>query len=323
MFTLTMLLLTAQVGVDAGPARSACNGQFLTLRAEAVNPPDAFEIQWENADTPGIFNVVTPTETTTYRVFLTDLSNDQVYEDTVRVLVHPGNSDLNGDEILSLEDRDLLLLSWSLAESGDLDPDGDKRVTILDSFYFCDHINDPPNTPPSLMVSEATTTSGLTVAIPYQLNDAEQDAFLQIDSQPSGGFVTLISGNLRYTPDEEFFGTDTFTITATDGFIRLPPLTVTVQVLEPDSFNSLFADLFLPYCAACHVDGNDGGLRLGTYAELLAGGKSGPGVVRFEIDRSPVYTRQVLGQMPPVGQIPTPPELIERLRLWILLGANE
>ena len=36
-------------------------------------------------------------------------------------------------------------------------------------------------------------------------------------TQPANGTVTLVGGGVSYTPDPDFFGTDTFTYTISDG----------------------------------------------------------------------------------------------------------
>ena len=107
--------LMAQIGVDAGPAPASCGGSIVTLAASPINPPARFEIQWEDAPEPGIFLVVTPLETTEYRVFLTDLDTDIVYEATTRVLVHPGSPDLFSDGILDSKDWGQWYAAWGEA----------------------------------------------------------------------------------------------------------------------------------------------------------------------------------------------------------------
>jgi type 1 glutamine amidotransferase len=52
-------------------------------------------------------------------------------------------------------------------------------------------------------------------------------------TQPANGEVVLdADGSFSYTPDADFFGTDTFTYTATDGDLVSAPATVTITVTE-------------------------------------------------------------------------------------------
>ena len=58
-------------------------------------------------------------------------------------------------------------------------------------------------------------------------------------TQPANGTVTLVGGVVSYTPDPDFFGTDTFTYTISDGNGGTDTATVTVNVAnvndDPDA----------------------------------------------------------------------------------------
>ena len=49
-------------------------------------------------------------------------------------------------------------------------------------------------------------------------------------TQPANGTVTLVGGVVTYTPDPDYFGTDTFTYTISDGNGGTDTATVTVNV---------------------------------------------------------------------------------------------
>ncbi|HEY6963037.1 MAG TPA: S8 family serine peptidase [Gaiellaceae bacterium] len=49
-------------------------------------------------------------------------------------------------------------------------------------------------------------------------------------TDPSHGSVTASNGKLVYTPQHDFYGTDSFTYTADDGFLKSAPATVTITV---------------------------------------------------------------------------------------------
>ncbi len=89
---------------------------------------------------------------------------------------------------------------------------------------------------------------------------------------------------------------------------------------KPRNFDEIFNALFEGRCAACHGgESPTGGLDVTTYAGVLAGGVSGPGIVPGDPDASMIYQRQSSGGH--YGQLL--PEELEALREWILAGAPE
>ncbi|WP_230469822.1 tandem-95 repeat protein [Lujinxingia vulgaris] len=77
--------------------------------------------------------------------------------------------------------------------------------------------------------------SPLTVTAPGVLDndsDADNDALSAVlDSGPTHGQLTLnADGSFTYTPDANFFGTDSFTYVANDGALDSAPATVTITV---------------------------------------------------------------------------------------------
>ncbi|EHJ09688.1 Ig-like domain-containing protein, partial [Crocosphaera watsonii] len=63
-------------------------------------------------------------------------------------------------------------------------------------------------------------------------SDIDQGDVLSIDSftTPGNGSVQEVEGELLYTPNADFFGTDTFTYTVTDSNGGFATATVTVEV---------------------------------------------------------------------------------------------
>lgn len=318
----SLLFVLCQAGVSAGGAQTACDGSVVTLWAKPTGGLTNYTIQWDGAVAPGVFHVVNPTQTTSYRVELVDHDSGMTYEDTTRILVHPGNSDLDDNGMYNDDDWGQLYAAWGAEPAHtDFDPDDDGRVSVLDWFFICNFDRFPPNTPPSLSVSSAFTQSGDSVVVAYDLEDAEQIPTLHITQQPANGFVTLISGVLRYSPDLDYVGTDTFYIHASDGIVQTPDLEVPVTVLAPDTYTNLLDDIFWPHCEACHLDGVvSGGLALDTYELAQAGGNNGASFLAGFPENSPLYIRVANGSMP-LGQPPLSQEDIERIRIWILKGA--
>ena len=98
-------------------------------------------------------------------------------------------------------------------------------------------------------------------------NDSDQDGGVltaKLVSEPAGGSVTLKSdGSFTYTPDNGFFGTDSFTYVANDGSLDSSVATVTIHIREnhaPTAADDTFAvaeDGMLTVDAAAGVLAND------------------------------------------------------------------
>ncbi len=317
------MMLLFQTGVEAGPVQVSCDGSPATLAATIIDPPANFTIEWEDGFQPGLFLVDSPTQTTEYRVILTDLDTAATYEDTTRILVHPGNPDLVPDGMYNGDDWLALFEAWSeTPPTVDFDPDMDGEVTILDWFYFCNFDANPINTPPSLMVEDQITFKNESVNIGVVLADEEQTSLLQIASPPLHGSAFLLSGSLWYNPNPEFVGVDFFEVQVTDGTYTTLPVTIEVQVLEPDNWSDIYNNIFFVTCKACHIDAVSGGLSLASYAQAQSGGVSGAGFIPGNPNSSPIYLRVADGSMPLVGG-PLTAQEVERIRQWILRGAQE
>ncbi|MBW9204739.1 tandem-95 repeat protein [Mumia sp. zg.B17] len=91
----------------------------------------------------------------------------------------------------------------------------------------------PPNTPPTAGNVTASTDFGAPVDITLAGADADEgDELTYTYGTPANGTVTGEGADVTYTPDEGFFGTDTFTYTVSDGEAEATG-TVTVNVGEP------------------------------------------------------------------------------------------
>ncbi len=74
-------------------------------------------------------------------------------------------------------------------------------------------------------------------------------------TQPANGTVTLVGGVVSYTPDANFFGTDTFTYTISDGNGGTDTATVTVTV-DPVNDPPVAVDDIVPVTEDTPVSGN-------------------------------------------------------------------
>lgn len=323
MLASIYFLISFQVGIDAGPVRVSCDQSVTTLVAHPLNPPENYEIQWEIANQPGVFLIVSPDRTTFYRVFMTDLDTQQVYEDWTKVLVHPGSADLNGDGFYDRADTDLWLSAWPTGLSiENTDANRDGRTNVLDWFYLCNFDEDPPNTPPNLILSQnqITVLPDEEVVVLYEVEDAEQTALVRLHDQASRGSAFILDDAIHYRSDPGEVGHDRFTVVATDGRLTTPPVAVEVEIVREDTFADIKRDLFDNHCENCHIAASEGGLNLGTYESARAGGINPPGFVPGSPFLSPIYTRVLSDEMPRQAK-PLSFAAKERLRLWILRGA--
>jgi len=87
------------------------------------------------------------------------------------------------------------------------------------------------NTPPVADAQSVTTTEEVPLMIFLTGGDADGDHLeFSIATQPTNGTLTGASKNPTYTPNIDFFGTDSFTFTVNDGTVDSAPATVTISV---------------------------------------------------------------------------------------------
>ena len=92
---------------------------------------------------------------------------------------------------------------------------------------------EPINDPPIAEDDSAATAEDTSVAIPVLLNDDDPDfdsLNLVSVTQPANGWAEIEGASLRYTPDADFYGIDTFTYTISDGNGGTSTAQVTVTI---------------------------------------------------------------------------------------------
>ena len=106
-------------------------------------------------------------------------------------------------------------------------------------------VNQPQ--PPTLVNDMATTTQNTPVTIPVLANDTDPYSLplsIQSITQPARGSAVLAGTNAVYTPNNYWYGLDTFTYTAGDGYG--PNATATVSVSTPfPNFASTYTNAVL------------------------------------------------------------------------------
>ncbi len=97
-----------------------------------------------------------------------------------------------------------------------------------------------PPSPPTAADDSASTDEDTSVDIDVLANDSDPEgnldpSSLAVHSQPANGTATVVGGQIRYTPDPDFSGTDTFTYEVCDTTLPTPlcsTATVSVTVSE-------------------------------------------------------------------------------------------
>ncbi|MEM7256310.1 MAG: Ig-like domain-containing protein [Pseudomonadota bacterium] len=170
-------------------------------------------------------------------VTIAPLANDTDPEgDTITVsnLTNPanGSATVDNDEVLYTPDADFTGTDNFAYEISDGNG-GTDTATITVNVTGVDA---PANQPPVAEDDLATTTQNTGVSIELLGNDADPDSdVITVSSitSPSNGTATLqASGQVLYTPAEDFSGTDSFDYEITDGNGGTDNATVTIAVTE-------------------------------------------------------------------------------------------
>ncbi|EAM47654.1 Ig-like domain-containing protein [Crocosphaera watsonii WH 8501] len=175
------------------------------------------------------------TDTSGTGISVTSLDNTgllgQISTDGTTVTYDP-----NGQfDSLPLGGQDSEIFSYTITDgNGEIDS---AVVTVT-----IDGVNDPP----VAVDDDEQTQQGVRVSVDVLANDSDIDQgdVLSIDSftTPGNGSVQEVEGELLYTPNADFFGTDTFTYTVTDSNGGFATATVTVEV-EPPPFVPEFGSI--------------------------------------------------------------------------------
>jgi hypothetical protein len=87
------------------------------------------------------------------------------------------------------------------------------------------------NDPPTLQDFSAGSNEDILLALPLPATDVDGDTLTYvIVTPPANGTLSGTPPDLTYTPNADFYGTDSFSIKATDGYIESNTITVTLVI---------------------------------------------------------------------------------------------
>jgi len=93
-------------------------------------------------------------------------------------------------------------------------------------------VNDAPTiTIDSTLSTNEDSNSELTFSL-ADIEDLDSDLTLTIESNPSNGTIAIDGTDITYTPNENYFGTDTFTVSTTDSNGEKVTKTITLTIIS-------------------------------------------------------------------------------------------
>ena len=240
---LTAILVS---DVSHGTLSLNADGSFTYVHDGSETTSDSFTYRafdgTDDSNTATVSIAVTPTNDPPYASDDEDRTDEDVSV-TIDVLANDG--DIDGDS---------LFVDWVGSPSnGSVTNDGsdvtytpDPDFHGVDTFQYTASdgrggtatatvtvIVDPVNDPPIAQADSAHTDEDTPVDISVLPNDSDPDGdalMLQSVTQPASGSATIVGDEVRYVPDPNFHGIDTFTYTIRDGAGATSTATVTVTV---------------------------------------------------------------------------------------------
>ncbi|MEJ8566784.1 Ig-like domain-containing protein [Elongatibacter sediminis] len=116
---------------------------------------------------------------------------------------------------------------------------GDWSLQAIDASPFltgtfrqwCLFVSLAANTPPTADPQTVNATEDMSIGVTLTGSDVDGDSItFDLVSQPDFGTLSGTAPNLTYTPNADFFGTDSFTFRTNDGLVNSTNATVTIEV---------------------------------------------------------------------------------------------
>lgn len=172
--------------------------------------------------------------------------------------------------------------------------DSIKLTDILEE--AADSGSDVCATGPAILSDIATTQENVAVVIDVLANDTGTGLSVTAVTQPTNGVVTNNGTNITYTPNNCFYGVDTFSYTATDAGNDSGTASVSVTV-ESNGGDCFFA---VAPCRLYDSRASGGALVSGTERSITVGGPSACGV---PVDASAVSLNATIVNASGLGQL--------------------
>jgi len=102
---------------------------------------------------------------------------------------------------------------------------------------------DPPPIP---VISSASVSTAFNRAVSYAFTPTDRGQ-VAITSQPTHGEATLSGNTITYTPEQDYIGSDTLSVTATNLGGTSAPVSLTITVAAPDAPSAANATIATPY----------------------------------------------------------------------------
>lgn len=251
------------VGRPSNGTAQVVNGQVVYTPDQDFNGTDIFT--YRIGDGKG------GQDTAEIRVDVTPVNDNPVAVDDVRnigrdqtIVINPvsNDTDVDGDtiELVTLASNPTKGAAF-ISQGGNVVYDPNPNATGMDSFDYeisdgnggtdigtikinIGDGNPPANSDPNARNDSARTDIGIPITIDALGNDSdpENDPLTITDvADPTNGTATIVNGQVRYTPDDNFVGSDGFNYSVADGNggTDTARITVTVQDNAPPDSRSI------------------------------------------------------------------------------------
>ncbi len=253
-------LIIRSVGIPGHGTASIQEGQVLYTPAQDWNGEDTFTYVVADREADGLTDTGTVTVTVTAVNDAPNAVNDSITtdEDTpVTVYVLANDTDVD----LTYEGDDLTIVSTAGVDNGTVSIAGDSKSLLFtpdadwngtESFTYTirdeagitssasvtvtvSPVNDPLTTVDDAvtLAEDAVTTIDVLANdtdIDLSTNPAIENLTITAVTEPSHGTASIVSNEISYTPDQNYYGTDTFEYTATDAGLAESTATVSLTI---------------------------------------------------------------------------------------------
>lgn len=217
-----------QCKTKCNPLGESQRSPFASVRANSEVVSGDMEIEGWTTDVDIVQEIIFVIDSQI--VTLDNFSRDQLGSEFCDALGQAGeacnsNNKFSGTfDTTQLSDGEHVLQVISIDEHAE-----NPRMTLVETTFTVDNSNQAPNA----VNDSASTSQNTAVIINVLANDSDPNndsLTLSIESNPSDGSVAIVANSIRYTPDNDFVGTDSFTYGIDDGNGGTDTATVNITV---------------------------------------------------------------------------------------------